>query len=293
MGTYSHLSLSSRLGHGIDTLWGVATQVMPDHIGYAVLPLFAVGLAQLLKGRANCPRQALWLSTYVGCALLFFAATVTLSAYQPDHNLYWKWLSALVPGLLLLAAHGVVRLLADILEPKTTARLLLALTLGLGLSVATGLDWSSQTRSQLQRSDRWYGTQVRLMRWIEANYPADVGIVADLIPSTFVARREHSMRFFSWSHPELPHDSPQQFGRWLLEQDIAIVIWFREDWVGASQAAPYLHGGWPTAAGPVRLNPLAREDGYGFIAYEVLGNSRLTRPTTIRPPANAGAVNRN
>ena len=36
-----------------------------------------------------------------------------------------------------------------------------------------------QTRRQLQRSDLWYGTQIRLMRWVEAELPADVGLVAD------------------------------------------------------------------------------------------------------------------
>ena len=288
-GEYAHLGSSARLAHGLDTLWGVVGTVMPQHIGHAVLPLSLLGLALLVGGRTLRPGPGRWLALCAVCSLMFFAVTVTMSAYQPDHNLYWKWLSALVPYLLLLAAHAAVQLLTLLAKTGTSPHRVIALAVGLGLVAATAVDWRTESMRQLRRSEQWYGTQVRLMRWVEESYPADIGIVADLIPSTFVARRDHSMRFFSWSHEDLPHGSPERFGTWLLDHRIGLVIWFREPWVGAAGAAPYLQGGWPIDAGPVRLLPIAREDGYGFIAYQVSGSPLLPQPMT-GPPLDAGAT---
>lgn len=288
-GEYGHLDLGARLGHGLETLGGVVTSVMPQHVGHAVLPLSLVGLALLIRGRARRPSEGRWLALCAAIAVGFFAITVTLSAYQPDHNLYWKWLSSLVPYLLLLAVHGAMFLVTRIASTGGGARRALAAVIALGLLAATGLDWQAETRRQLERSDLWYGTQIRLMRWVEAELPADVGIVADLIPSTYEARHAHSMRFFSWSREDLPHGSPEKFGSWLLENRISLVIWFREDWVGATRAAPYLNGGWPVDAGPIRLVPIAREDGYGFIAYQVTGSVLVAQPR-IPPPAAAGGT---
>jgi hypothetical protein len=288
-GEYGHLGLIGRLDHGLETLFGVATQMMPQHVGHAVLPLALVGLALLFRGHAQRPSEGRWLGLCAAIALAFFAITVTLSAYQPDHNLYWKWLSALVPYLLLLAVHAAVFLVALTAGAGGSARRALAGAVALGLLVATSLDWQTETQRQLQRSDLWYGTQIRLMEWVEESLPADVGIVADLIPSTYEARHSQRMRFFSWSHETLPHGAPEKFGAWLVDNRISLVIWFREDWVGASRAAPYLQGGWPVDAGPVRLQPIAREDGYGFIAYQVTGSVAVPEPTTA-PPADAGAT---
>jgi hypothetical protein len=288
-GEYSHLGLAGRLARGLETLSGVFTGVLPQHVGHAVLPLALVGFILLLRGRAARPTEARWLALCAAIAGLFFAVTVTLSAYQPNHNLYWKWLSSLVPYLLLLAAHATVTLLYLLRGDGHGSRRILAGVIGLGLLTATALDWQAESQRQLTRSEQWYGTQIRLMRWVEEEYPADLGIVADLIPSTFVARRDHSMRFFSWSHEELPHGNPDRFGQWLLENRIGLVIWFREDWVGATRAAPYLQGGWPVDAGPIRLIPIAREDEYGFIAYQVSGSVQLPQPDS-QPPANAGAI---
>ena len=288
-GEYGHLGLAARLGHGLETLSGVFTQVLQQHVGHAVLPLALIGLVLAARGRARRPSEARWLFLCTALAVVFFATTVTLSAYQPDHNLYWKWLTSLVPYLLLLAAHATIQLLSSLHAGPGAMRGALSLGVGLGLLAATALDWQGELKRQLERSDQWYGTQIRLMRWVEQEYPADLGIVADLIPSTFVARKDHSMRFFSWSHEALPHDSPELFGAWLLENRISLVIWFREDWVGATRAAPYLQGGWPVDAGPVRLVPIAREDGYGFIAYQVTGSVRLAHPDSP-PPSDAGVI---
>ncbi|HCP44416.1 MAG TPA: hypothetical protein DIU15_00040, partial [Deltaproteobacteria bacterium] len=75
-----------------------------------------------------------------------------------------------------------------------------------------------------------------------------------------------------------------------VAQRISVVLWFREEWVGATEAAPFLSGGrWSVEAGPVRLEPIAREDGYGFAAYSVRGSVRLPEPTT-KTPSNAGGV---
>ena len=42
-------------------------------------------------------------------------------------------------------------------------------------------------------------------------------------------------------------------------------------------------------AGPVRLRPIAREDGYGFIAFRVEGIEGMKHPKT-GPPRDAGAL---
>ncbi len=288
-GEYGHLGLTERLGHGLETLGGVFTEVLPQHVGHAVLPLALIGLVLTVRGRTTRPSEGHWLSLCTVLAVGFFAVTVTLSPYHPDHNLYWKWLTALVPYLMLMAAHATVWLLSALRTGPLAMRGVLALIVGLGLFVGTAVDWRGELQRQMQRSDQWYGTQIRLMRWVEQNYPTDLGIVADLIPSTFVARKDHSMRFFSWSHEALPHGDPERFGAWLLDNRISLVIWFREDWVGATRAAPYLQGGWPVDAGPVRLVPIAREDGYGFIAYQATGSVRLVHPGSP-PPTNAGAI---
>ena len=290
---YAHLGLLGRLGHGLDTLRGVTTGILPSHLGHAVLPLAVVGLAVAARGRAACPGAARWWAVCAVAGATFFSLTVALSAYQWDHNLYWKWMCPVIPLVLLLAAHGAVELIRRVqLLIQGPAGQLLTTCVGAGLLAATLLVWHHETQRQLNRSNLWYGTQVRFIEWVEDAFPPDVGLLArdDLIPSTYAARRVHAMRFFSWADDSLPHRDPAAFGQWLVDQRVSLVLWFREDWVGATEAAPFLSGGlWAVDAGPVRLEPIAREEGYGFAAYAVRGSVRLPGPSTL-PPADAGGT---
>ena len=262
--------------------------MLPSHLGPAVLPLALVGLV-VIRRRDPAQKARTWLAAWAVVSLGFFLLSVLLSAYRWDHNLYWKWLCAAVPPLSLFAAQGGVYVWDRLWPaPSGTIRATAGVA-AIGLALATVWTWTGETRGQLDRSDRWYGTQVRLMRWVEEAYPKDVGIVANLIPETFAARKPHERRFYSWRDPAIPRDDATALGRWAANERISLLIWMREEWVGASEVAPFLAVGRSTPAGPVTFEPIAREDGYGFIAYSVLGPS-VPPPNPPRPPPAAGGI---
>jgi hypothetical protein len=258
-----------RIAQGFSTLFAVSTRVLPPHIGHAVLPLAALGAASLLRrpGHAPGPGRAVRRAWFLACAALtlgFFCAVVVLSAYRWDHNMYWKWLTPSVPFLLLLAAQGAITVISALSQ-----RPRVPIALALGLAVATALDFRAETRRQLDRSERWYGTQVRFAESADRAAAPEAAFLADLIPAAWIGRRSGARELISWSDASLPRGDPAAFGRWLLARRVAVVFWFREDWVGAEEAAPFLSPGEPVDAGPVRLVPRAREDGYGWIGYSV------------------------
>jgi len=159
---------------------------------------------------------------------------------------------------------------------------------GIGL-LGTGTVFQAQTTAQLQRSDLWIGTQVRLAEWFEGAYPEDVGLLGALVPNTYLLRRPTERRVPYWHDEGIPDEDPEAFGRFLLEHRIGVVVWFREEWVQAMSAAPFLADGDSVQAGDVRLVPIAREDGYGFIAYQVEGVPGVEHPAA-GPPTDAGGL---
>ena len=269
------------------TLGSFVLRIVPAHVGHAVVLASAFGASLMLRGRAAEPGAARWLFLAGGSILLLLGITVLLSSYDWNHNLYWKWMTASVPFLALGAAHAAVeggRLLWARGTPARVAAALLAVA-AVGETAATHLE---QSRAQLARSDQWYGTQVRLVHWIEAEFPDDVGVLTDLIPATYLSRRSSPRRVSLWRQSELPPGDEAAFAAFVREERISLVFWFREEWVGAARRAPWLAEPSPRMVGGVRLLPVAAEDGYGFVAWQVLepGFPDAASP----PPADAGAT---
>ena len=97
------------------------------------------------------------------------------------------------------------------------------------------------------------------------------------------------MRTFSWHDETLPRNQNAAFGRWLIEHRVDVVIWMKEEWTGAPSAAPHLGRGRTVVHGPATLVPVARQDGYGLIAYRVDGIPHRAGPSRP-PPAAAGGI---
>ncbi|GEM_PF-1112751 len=271
-----------------EAVFGVAFRVLPSHVGWAVVPLAFVGGAWILKGRARDFENARWLTANAATTLGLLLATAFVSTYPSDHNLYWKWLAPTVPFFALLGAHGAVEGVRSLPLPARLPRRPAIAALAVGLAVATLWGYRSETRRQLARSDQWYGTQIRLCDWIEATVP-DAGVLTTGIPTSYLSRRESPIRTYSWHAEDLPRGQQAAFGRWLVENRIHFLLWMAEDWTGAPEAAPHLARGRRVEHGPVTLVPIAREDGYGFIAYRVDGIDGQD-PLPDLPPRSAGGL---
>jgi len=269
--------VQERVAAVFGAVFGLFGRVLPTHVGWAVIPLAVVGGIAVTRGRARDRHGAAWLGLCALGTLALLASTATVSSYEWEHNLYWKWLTPSVPFLLLFGAHGGIGLVRRLGLRAGSA-------VAVGLIVATLLGYAGETRRQVDLSEQQYGTQVRLAQWLEESWDPRIGVVCDAIPAAWLRRRPSSIRIFDWTGPELPHDDPDAFGRWLLAQRIGLVMWYREEWVGAIDAAAYLADGNGRQLGPVRLDRIAREDGYGLIAFQVSGPG-LASPRTP-PPAD-------
>ena len=276
-------------GGGIDlgTLGGFLGTIVPGHVGHAAVLAAAVGAVWMLRGRAADPERARWLLRAGSSVTGLLVTTVILSSYDWNHNLYWKWMSTSVPFLALGAGHAVAEG-ATALGGRGRGGRWAAVALLAGFALQTGWAHHRETRAQLDRSDQWYGTQVRLMRWVEASFPPDVGVLADLIPATYLSRKTSARRVSLWRQSELPPGDVDAFAAFVRAERISLVFWFREEWVGAQLRAPWLAEPEPQVVGGLRLLPIAAEPGYGFVAWQVIepGFPDATSP----PPADAGAT---
>ncbi len=271
-------------GGGVGTALQFLWFIVGGHAGYVVVAAAGAGVWLVVRGAAGRPDdRPRWLALCFGATFGFLLLAVFLSAYRYDHNLFWKWMCSSVPFLALFAGHAAVELLRD----RARSLAIAAAVLGLG---ATGAQYVVQTSAQLDRSDTWYGTQVRLMDWVEEAYPKDVTLVADLIFATYLARKPTERRVLRWSTDNTPEGLDREaFGRWLRDERVAVVITFREGWVGSARKAPWLTDLAPLRAGPVRLTPLAMEPGYGWVAWRAEAPGAIPAPRTD-PPVDAGAV---
>lgn len=270
-----------------EAVLGVAFQVLPSHVGWAVVPLAVVGGVGAMRGTARDPENAKWLVANGVTTVGLLLGTAFVSTYPSDHNLYWKWLAPTVPFLCLLGAHGAVEGLRRLPMPSAVPRRVGVAALAIGLSLATAIGYVGETKRQLARSSQWYGTQIRFCDWLELALP-EAGVLTSGIPTSYLSRHESRIRTYSWHSEDLPHDQQAAFGRWLVENKIDVLLWMRENWTGAPGAAPHLARGQTTVHGPATLVPIAREDGYGFIAYRVDTADR--DGPTHPPPASAGGL---
>ena len=262
---------------------GVFFWVLPRHTGWAVCILAAAGLVGLGRLSPSDLRAARWLRLAALSTIGLFATTALVSAYPPGHNLYWKWLTPSVPYLALFGAHtGVVMVsrLASTRGPLTAG------CLALGLVIGTLGQYSAETKAQLALSAEYNGAQVRLCQWVEDAWPEGTNVLTARgeIADLYLGSRSDGPLVYDWLE-HAPRDSPRLLGEWLVARRVGLLFWFDEEWTGASDVAGYLANAKPTRAGPTTLFPIvrvAREDGMGFIAYQVEADSAGGRPN--RPP---------
>ena len=259
---------------------GLFGRVLPAHVGWLIVPLSVVGGVRLVREQPLQPDAARWLGWCAVGTLALLALTALVSTYEWRHNLYWKWLTPSVPFVLLFAAHGAEGLARRL--PRPAAAALVATVV-----LATGLGYGLETRRQVELSDQLYGSQVRLARWLERAWEPGTGVVTDGIAAAWLRRHHGPFAIFDWRADGLPQDDPEALGLWLSERRVGLVMWFSEEWFGAVDAAGYLADGRERRMGPVRLVPITREDGYGMIAWQVVGPG-IPEPTT--QPPDRGSV---
>ncbi len=244
---------------------GVFGLVVPIHVGWLVVPMAIPGILWAMRGRHRQADGSEWLALCALCTWGFLALTAAASTYEWQHNLYWKWICPSVPFLLLFSAHGVV----ETVRRRETSKG--AQTLAAVYLVASLCGYGAVTLGQVDRSEQWYGTQVRLARWAVDAFPKDAGVVAEGIPYWVLGSEKHALRILPWSAVEIPRDDPDALAAWAADRGIGLLFWYREEWTDSNDVAPYLRRGesFEGADGTVLL-PIAREDGYGLIVYQVV-----------------------
>ncbi len=206
-----------------------------------------------------------WWAALAGGLLGVWLGMGLVAQHEPGHNLYWKWLHPVVPLLVVAAAGAADRLVARWRRGLVGTALAVALLPGWGLWTA----WR-ETERQLAVSRQLYAPQLRLARWIEENVPPGTAMLVDNIPGCWIERRPYPYTLFTWMDLPVRPGDPADFERFLSDEAIRWVLWFREDWTQAPRIAPFLGG--PTEVllpGGTRLVPVDREDGYGWVFYRV------------------------
>jgi hypothetical protein len=187
--------------------------------------------------------------------------------HVPSHNLYWKWLCPIIPVVIPVAVLGmwqVVDRLGSVLGPAAGVMLMIG---GLGQAVGSNLN---ETERQRARSEEWYRPQLELALWVEENVAEGTPMVIDNIPACWIRRRPNGHEMVSWFDVPVAAGDQHGFARWVRDEEIQWVMWFREDWTQAPKIAPFLANGGTWEVDGVRLVQRDREDGYGWIWFEVV-----------------------
>ena len=248
---------------GLAVVSSLLFEVLPSRIGW----LFMVGL---LAGLVAVPWRRHDIRRTVAvtglCLLGFWLAIGLVAQHEPGHNLYWKWLHAVLPPLVVISAMGVWRLFGLFEGLAGRAAAVVFVLVGGGQAAwAMGVE----TRRQVDLSARLYKPQLELARWIETEVPEDVPMILDNIPGCWIDRRPHDRTLHSWFDIPVPADSRGEFAMWLDNHEIAYVLWFQEEWTQAPVVAPWLANPVEHRLGTVVLVPLQHEPEYGWIFYTV------------------------
>ena len=261
------------LERGLWVGYYMVSWLLPSRMGWPLLVGAALGV--VLLARRWRDQASLGVVLALALTLVFWLSMGLVFQHHPAHNLFWKWLVAPVP---LLAIAGGVGLLAVVdglarLRWDRAMRLgihrwagpaLLALTL-----VWFGYNAVKQTRAQIERADELFLPQVELARYIERELPPDEVLILDEIPANYLSRQLHDYRIVDWRDVEPYAGTPERFEAVLLEQEVEYVLWFRAPWIRATTAAPFLGGQGRVVLGQLMLDPLLREDQYGWVWYRV------------------------
>ena len=263
---------------GLASAWHLLTWTLPRKVSWTALALAALGLVAVLRGTGRPGGRAV--AGYGAFTVGFWLSEGFLAQHDANHNLYWVWLLPALPPLILLAGLGWAWLDERLVHLPRAARAgVLSLTI---LSAAPS--FIHETRYQMHRSEAWYRPQLELSRWLEAHARPGAGMILGSIPEVWVQRRDHAFRVTSWWFlpPSLRGQPAAAVGHFFVDQRVDYVMWFAEEWTEAPAFAPWLAEGRPVQAGPARLVPVDREDGYGWILYVV---ERPGEPAPPRPPA--------
>ena len=264
--------------HGLHIVVALGAHLLPWRIGWG--PWVGLGVSLVLAPWRRHGLARTW--SVLALTMTGFWLGIGFSAqHDPDHNLYWKWLCPIVPVLLPLGVAGLLRQ-ARRLRPSLTVALV-----GLCM-VQAGTSSLRETRRQLQRSAGWYAPQLHLAEWIEGAVPEDAPMLLDNIPACWIGRKHNQRPLTSWFDVPVPPDQPDAFADWVARAHLRYVLWFREDWTQAPLVAPFLAQGGTWTHGPVRLVQVAREDGYGWIFYEVQDSAQPAKAPVVPVLDGAG-----
>lgn len=249
--------------HGLAVSLGMLGITLPHHMG-ALLALAgsagAVFLAFSGHGARRTVAAALGLATGFWLSIGFFAQ------HEIDHNLYWKWMTPLVP-LWGLAGGLLLDALTRWLQGRVGRPAVLLLVVAGFLSL-----WFQQgreTRTQLLRAEALYLPQLQLARDVEAGIPEDIPLILDNIPGCWINREVHGRRLWTWLDVPVPAGDEVAFAAWIREERIGYALWFAEAWTRAPVVAPWLARGGRVELEGVVFQELDREDQYGWIWYRV------------------------
>ena len=265
---------------------GLFGWVLPGHFGWLASGLALLAILRFDKLPRREDRAGRWLLVAGLATLGLLAVTAFVSAYPPDHNLYWKWLCPSVPYLALLAGHGAATC-AEMVRahsPRSNSPLLIAALL---FCTSTAWDYSAETHAQLVLSEEYAGNQVKLMRWVETAWPSGSAVLCahGEIAQLYLAGRPAGPRALDWLQ-HAPRDNPAELGEWLQHNQVALLLWFHEEWTGSREVAGFLADGQAMQLNAeVRVEPIGkldRSDGAGFTAFQVITSDakfRARRPS--------------
>lgn len=248
------------LANGLRVVAGLGAWLLPWRIGWGI---WAGALAAMVLTPWDRPSPERTAALFGGALLGFWLAVGLVGQHDPVHNLYWKWMLPLVPVLVPLGAAAVVRA-SRRLGPWGGAGLLLIVSVQALVSAAI------ETRRQVALSAALYAPQRELGRWFESEIDADVPLLIDNIPACWLDRRPHDRTLHSWFDVPVEPGDGVAFARWARAERLGWVLWFREDWTQAPRIMPELAAGQPWSEDGLSLVPVAREDAYGWILYEVV-----------------------
>ena len=272
--------------NGVSVAAGLLGWLLPWRIGWGVwfglvagLLFFVRGVLRVVWGHEESRFSAFQRTHGIRrtvtwtCLLMLglWAGIGFVGQHSPGHNLYWKWLCPIIPILIPVAVTGLLGWMnraTRLVGPYASGTVVLVI-------VAQAV-WSNLHETERQRllSEAWYRPQLELAQHIEAEIDSDVPMVLDNIPACWIRRTTTNRPMTSWFDVPVQSGDRMGFAKWLEAEQIQWVLWFREDWTQAPRIAPFLADGGTWEMGSVRLVEREREDGYGWIWFEVLTPSQ-------------------
>jgi hypothetical protein len=256
--------------------------LLPWRLGWGV---WIAGAAAMVLTPWNRPGPARTLAGTTFMATGFWAAIGFVGQHSPEHNLYWKWMMPLVPLWATLAGVTWARWWRQ----AGTKRWMV----GAGLALVAVQTWTAhltETRRQVDLSQELYAPQVELALWVEKAVDTDVPLLFDNIPACWINRQPHARTLVSWFDVPVASGSESEFATWLRNEGIPWVLWFREDWTQAPRVAPFLSAGGLVSLPGVELVERGREDSYGWILYEAVGEGIPVHVGDPPPTGDLGPI---